>query len=195
MEAVGQSVVLRSLFADAYAERRPRRLAVLGCTTGADLEQVDPGVTEVVVGLDLNPDYLELARRRLSALGSRVHLVRGDVSAAELPGGPFDLVHAALLLEYVEPAALFRRIHRWLAPDGICSVVTQEPTPGLPSVSATKYESLQRLAACMTLRDADEVMRLAGPAGLQLLRRRTVTLPTGKRLVSSIFEKDGESHG
>jgi SAM-dependent methyltransferase len=192
MGAVGQSAVLRVLFADAYAERRPRRLAVLGCTTGADLEQIDPGVTEVVVGLDLNPDYLEIARRRLGALGSRLNLVCGDVSEAELPGGPFDLVHAALLLEYVEPAAFFRRIERWLAPDGICSLVTQEPAPGVPSVSATKYDSLQRLAACMTLRDADEVMRFAGEAGLQPLRRQTVTLPTGKRLVSSIFEKDGE---
>src|SRR5450432_1441858 len=161
MDAVGQSAVLRVLFADAYAERRPRRVAVLGCTTGGDLEQVDPGVTEVVVGIDLNPDYLEIARRRSGALGSGLHLVRGDVLEAELSGGPFDLVHAALLLEYVEPAALFRRIHRWLTPDGICSVVTQEPTAGLPSVSPTEYESLQRLATCMTLRDADEIVHLA----------------------------------
>src|SRR5579862_3696940 len=121
MAAIGQSAVLRDLFSLVYAERRPHRLAVLGCGTGGDLQQVDPTVTEVVVGVDINPDYLEIARGRSSALGPRLHLVCGDVLSAELPPVQFDLVHAALLLEYVDHLSLFRRMYQWLAPDGACS--------------------------------------------------------------------------
>jgi SAM-dependent methyltransferase len=83
MSAVGQSAALRELFSRIYTEQRPRRLAVLGCTNGTDLQAVDVGVTETVVGVDINPRYLESARLRLGALGGRLHLVQGDVLEVE----------------------------------------------------------------------------------------------------------------
>jgi hypothetical protein len=88
MGAIGQSATLRELFSRIYAERKPKRLAVLGCTTGSDLERVDPAVTETVVGVDINLAYLEIARRRLRALGRRLDLVHGDVLHVELPPVP-----------------------------------------------------------------------------------------------------------
>jgi ubiquinone/menaquinone biosynthesis C-methylase UbiE len=189
MNAVGQSAVLRELFAAAYAERRPARLAILGCTTGRDFSHVDPATTELVVGVDVNGDYLERARQRGSALGSRLRLIEGDVLLVDLPAGSFDLVHAALLFEYVEPLALFRRIHRWLSPEGLCSVVTQEPTPDVPAVSRTPYASLQTLHGRMRLRPADELAAVAGHAHLRLRRARAVKLPSGKTLVHSTFDR------
>jgi ubiquinone/menaquinone biosynthesis C-methylase UbiE len=189
MTAVGQSAVLRDLFALVYAERRPARLAVLGCTTGHDLQQVDPALTEVIVGVDINPAYLEVAKGRLSSLGPQLHLVCDDVLAAELPSVPFDLVHAALLLEYVDPLSLFRRIHHWLSPNGACSVITQEPASDVSAVSNTRYESLQILAKRMSLRSAEDVASVADQAGFHLVRKRAVKLPTGKSFVNSIFGK------
>jgi SAM-dependent methyltransferase len=191
MSAVGQSAALRDLFGRVYAEVRPARLAILGCTTGSDLELVDPAMTEVVAGVDLNPDYLDIARARWGALGPRLHLVRGDVLQAELPPGPYDLVHAALLLEYVEPNALLRRIHQWLSPDGTCSLVTQDPAPGVGAVSSTGYESLQSLRHLIALRTAEEVAHLADHAGFRLVSRQAVRWPTGKSLTHSIFAKTG----
>src|SRR5438477_2565689 len=67
MEAAGQSAALRDLFTVVYTERKPFRLAVLGCTTGSDLLQIDPTVTETIVAVDINADYLELAAKRLTA--------------------------------------------------------------------------------------------------------------------------------
>ncbi|HSZ84097.1 MAG TPA: class I SAM-dependent methyltransferase [Polyangia bacterium] len=189
MAAIGQTAVLRDLFSLVYAERRPTRLAVLGCTTGQDLQQVDPALTEVIVGVDINPAYLEAARRRSSSLGPRLHLICDDVLTAKLPRGPFDLVHAALLLEYVDAPSLFRRIYDWLSPNGACSVITQEPVPDVAAVSSTRYESLLRLAGRMSLRSAEEVASLAGLVGFRLVRKRAVRLPTGKILVSSLFDK------
>ncbi len=110
----------------------------------------------------------------------------------DLPTVAFDLIHVALLLEYVDPIALFRRIHRWLDSDGICSVITQEPVAGVSTVTATCYQSLQLLAGRMSLRSAEEVASLAEQTGFHLVRARSAGLPSGKCLVSSIFEK---AHG
>ena len=53
MEAVGQSAALRQLFSSVYRSIKPARLAILGCTTGADFEGVDPAVTAVAAGVSL----------------------------------------------------------------------------------------------------------------------------------------------
>jgi SAM-dependent methyltransferase len=186
MSAVGQTAALRAMFFRVYSERKPRRLAVLGCTTGGDLQLVDPSATEVAVGVDINPAYLEIARGRLTALGERLQLVEGDVLRVDLPRAGFDLVHAALVLEYVDPLLLFKRIAGWLAPGGVCSVVTQSPTPDAPAVGETAFLSLRTLASRMRLRDARQVQTLAGQCGLRLVREHATEV-AGKSLVSSTF--------
>ena len=189
MGAAGQAAVLGDAFSRVYADVRPSHLAVLGCTTGSDLARIDPTVTELAVGVDINPDYLEIARRRLNALGPRLHLILGDVLKVELPPVSFELVHAALLLEYVEPRSFFRRVFQWMSPEGTCSMITQEPTSGVPAVSNTGYDSLRRLSGRMTLRNAEEVVALAADAGLREVSRRSIEVSGGKILVSSTFKK------
>jgi SAM-dependent methyltransferase len=196
MRAVGQDVALREAFARVLAETRPARVAVLGCTTGADLAQLAPQTTELAVGVDLNPDYLSVASERLRPRwGERVHLVCADVATAELPPGPYDLVHAALLLEYVPPDVLFRRAHDWLGPSGMLSLVTQEPVEGLPAVTDAGVESLHALAARMTLRAAAEVAAQAAESGFVVEAQRTVTLASGKKLTSFLLDKARASLG
>jgi SAM-dependent methyltransferase len=187
MREVGQSAALRALFRDVYASRRPRRLAVLGCTTGSDLGLVDPAATELAVGVDVNGEYLAIAAARLAPFGSTVRLVHGDVLTVEIAGGPFDLIHAALLLEYVDPRGLFERVRGWLAPAGVCSVICQEPALDLPAVSATPYESLRVLADHMVLRGEGELTAAATAAGLRLIDRSPVRLPSGKVLSTLVF--------
>src|SRR5690349_5098254 len=84
MDAVGQTAALRQLFSSVYWNSRPSRLLVLGCTTGADFDVIDPTVTEVAAGVDINARYLDVAADRLAAIGRDVHLVCGDVLEVEL---------------------------------------------------------------------------------------------------------------
>ena len=114
---------------------------------------------------------------------------------AELPPVGFDLVHAALLLEYVDPPSLFRRVVDWLSPRGALSLVTQEPAAGAPAVSPTRYTSLQALAGQMTVLSAEEVVGLAARAGLRLVRTRAMMLPTGKSLVKLDLREGGVVSG
>jgi SAM-dependent methyltransferase len=193
MDAVGQSRVLRALFAKIYTERRPTSLAVLGCSTGGDLLTVDDAITHTVVGVDLNADYLAIARerlgRRVTAADARVHLVHDDVSQVDLPAGAFELIHAALLLEYVDPSPLFARISRWLSATGTLSLITQEPREGLPAVSDTGYASLRALSGHMVLRPGAAVAGLARGAGFRLVAHHDADLASGKRLVGLCFQK------
>jgi hypothetical protein len=78
-EGADQLAPLGRIFAELYGESRPERLAILGCATGNGLEQVDPRITSRVVGVDLHPGYLEVARRRFSGLA-------GLVSPSPYPG-------------------------------------------------------------------------------------------------------------
>src|SRR5262249_26275426 len=100
METVGQAAALREAFAYVYESVKPRRLAVLGCTSGADFEMVDSAVTEVATGVDVNPEYLKVAEARSAGLRTRVQYRCADVLSVTLPAASYDLVHAALLLEY-----------------------------------------------------------------------------------------------
>lgn len=77
----------------------------------------------------------------------------------------------------------------WLAEDGICQVVSQEPSADLPAVTATGYDSLNALFGCMMLRTAAEIAEAAAGAGLLLVDREAVTLASGKVLVRSVFAK------
>lgn len=187
METVGQTGALRRLFADIYATVKPVRLAVLGCTTGADFDEVDPAVTQLALGVDINAGYIATAEQRASRLGVNAQFICGDVLNVDLPQ-PFDLIHAALLVEYVDTAALFRRARHWLSGEGVLSVVSQEPMPGVEAVSATKYESLQLLAGHMSLQPAVEIERIGVQEGFALQSRRALEVSRGKFFMHSIFE-------
>lgn len=192
MHAVGQTAALRELFSSVYGRLKPRRLAVLGCTTGADFDAIDSTVTDLAVGVDINAEYLQVAGERLAAAGRNVHLVCGDVLTVELPQAPFDLVHAALLLEYVDPAAAFRRFHEWAAPSGYVSIILQEEIPGIAAVSNTRYDSLQTLASTMSLRSAEQIAAIGAEEGFVCESSRALELPSRKVLVLMLFERARE---
>jgi ubiquinone/menaquinone biosynthesis C-methylase UbiE len=185
MGANGQTAALREIFAQVYGEVRPVCLAILGCTTGGDFASVDPGITAEVVGVDVNAAYLAQASELWAHLGERLTLIHADVLDAALPEHRFDLVHAALILEWVDAPRLLAKIRTLLAAGGVCTLVTQEPVSGVPAVSNTGVVSLQQLAGYITLRTAAEVSTLAAEAGLKVSSQQLVPLPGGKAFTLS----------
>jgi SAM-dependent methyltransferase len=189
MAQVGQADALRKIFARIYAETAPRRVLVLGCTTGQDLALVDSHVTERAVGIDLNREYLEAARIQLARLGTRLDLIHGDVLTVDLGAASFDLIHAALLLEYVDPIALLERIRKWLAVEGVCCIVSQNAVDGVAPVSRTAYESLRRLDGQISLIDRGLVHAAARTAGLEARSANSVNLPGGKSFSVTLVKR------
>lgn len=189
MEATGQLGALRTAFKEIYANVRPRRLAVLGCGTGNGFEHVEPATTDSIVGVDINASYLEVARERFGTWGKRLELIQSDVLDAVLEPAGFDLVHVALLLEYVEPASLLRRVSGWIREGGICSIILQVPSDHHASVSPTGYDSLRPLAASMRLHDPDEINKLASRVDLIRSTSWFVDLSDGKQFSVAMFRR------
>ncbi len=180
---------LARIFGEIVGEVRPPSVALLGCATGNGLEAIEPAVTSRVVGIDLNPEYLALARARHAALGEALDLRCADLLTCALEPAGFALVHAALVFEHLDPAALAARIAGWLAPDGLCSVVLQAAARGEapPLVSRTGFPSLAALSATMRLVSPSELSRLFAAHGLAERRAWQVPLRDGKAFHAAIY--------
>jgi len=136
---------LSRVFGGLLDEFSPESVAVLGVSGGNGLEHIDPGRVKRVVGIDINPAYLDLARSRHGARLPGLELVCGDIASCELPPASFDLVYAALVFEYLEPAAAVGRIADWLKPGGVAAALLQLPSPAHGRVSETPYRSVRML--------------------------------------------------
>jgi SAM-dependent methyltransferase len=178
--SVGQLTYLSAVFAEVLGRCTPRSLAVVGCATGNGFEHVGPGTVRTV-GLDLNPEYLEVARRRFADRLPGLELLQADLSVPGPALGPFDLVHCALVLEYLDPAPAVNRLASWLAPGGVLSVVLQLPMPAHGPVSRTPFRSLESLAPSMRLVDPVQLGEMTLAAGLSCVQSRVDTLPSGKQ--------------
>jgi SAM-dependent methyltransferase len=163
---------------------------VLGCGTGNGLRHVDRAVTKRVVGVDINSAYLEIARKRFGSLGDALELCCFYAEKCAFDPGSFDLVHSALLLEYLDPAPMIEKIASWLAPGGTASFVIQEPGCEDGPVSSTPYASLMSLAGAMRLLSPEVLGRLAGRNGLREAKARQFSLSRGKTFFAAQYVKE-----
>ena len=187
--AVGQLAALNRLFRDVYREQLPARLAVLGCTTGNGFVHIDPAATARVVGVDINPDYIEIARRRYAAVLPGLELYCADLAECDFPAAAFDMVYAALVFEYVDVSALLKKTSGWLGRGGLLAAVLQLEHDAKAPVTATEYASLRLLEPLMRLVPPVEFLAAATQAGLSLVREWEVPLASGKRFWAGILAK------
>jgi predicted TPR repeat methyltransferase len=183
-DGVDQLGPLSALFQEVVLASQPDRILVVGCSTGNGLEHVDPSVTRRVVGVDVNLQHLGIARQRFLHLGHRLELYHSDIADFRSQPQAFDLVHAALVLEYLHPEVLVRRVSEWLAERGTFSVVLQLPggdAPELPS------RALTLIVKAMRLVPPEELVELCETYGMGLRRHREVPLRHGKKFWHGVF--------
>jgi hypothetical protein len=192
-----QLAPLAAIFGEVYAATRPSSLALLGCATGNGLDAVDSTMTRRIVGVDVNAEYLAIARQRHLGLGEALDLRCADLLTCQLDGATFALIHAALIFEHVPPSALVARIAGWLSPAGICSVVLQLPGGDRPApdVSPTGFSSLRALSRSMRLVAAEELRRAFAPHGLVENRAWEVPLRGGKAFHVGLFGRRSDILG
>jgi ubiquinone/menaquinone biosynthesis C-methylase UbiE len=174
---------LAALLGKALAARRPERLLVLGAGGGAGLEHVDPGVTRRIVAVDPNLSYLAVARQRFMRLGPALELLCATAERAALPAASFDLVHAALVLEWTDLREVVARAARWLAPGGAFTAVLDldgslAAAPGTAAARAVAGAARRVLPA--------ELRREAAAAGLAERRAWVVPVAAG-RVFTALF--------
>lgn len=168
---------------------RPRVLDI-GCGTGFLLERLaERGFAGV--GIDLSPESVEHARRRLAEIGAADRLTAVVGSAYEPPAGPFDLIALTDVLEHLEdPRACLAALRARLAPDGLLVISTpnRRSLPGARRWLAEHGLSWIRvsLAPVDNWQTWGDLEGHAASAGLVPVSRRGIFFRPGGRIGSQI---------
>jgi SAM-dependent methyltransferase len=189
---VGQLQVLNDLFRSALAEFRPPSLAVLGCCTGNGFEHISPAITRRIIGVDINPAYLEILTQRFAPRLPQLELVEGDCASPSFHIPPVSMIFAALVFEYVEVEPALHNIARCLLPGGTLVAALQLPGRDSPPVTPTPYTSLAALTPIMKLVDVVAFSKMCLRYELVQVKTQEVPLKHGKALFVGTYRKKGE---
>jgi Methyltransferase domain len=190
---VQQLGALSDLFAEAIGRCRPFSIAVLGIAGGNGLDHIDTSITARVVGLDLNPLYLEAVRQRYSHLpGLELHCV--DLSEQNVQLEPVQFVHAALIFEHAGAGSCFENAMSMIVPGGNLAVVLQLPTESGQTVGASQFSSIQNLKSHFSVISPSWLRESLAVRGFRLIHETTRALPTGKGFWMGLFSAPEAHH-
>lgn len=175
-----QLTFLGDAFKTVLDTYEPRRVAVLGCATGNGFEHVRPDDTELLVGIDINPEYVDVARSRFQDEIPNMQLFCSDITNIELEPRSMDLVWCGLFFEHVDPKLVVAKVFRWMRQGGVLGTVLQLQPESGSSVSDTGIESMKQLEPVSQLIEPKVLTDIAQSAGFLEEVAKTVTLDTGQ---------------
>src|SRR2546430_11653398 len=184
---VAQARLIADICERTLTEYRPRSIAVLGCAGGSGFERISTGITERVVGVDLNPGYIQQARARFKERIPTLELHVGNIESEGVAFPPVELIFAGLVLEYVDVQVVLIRVRRLLTATGILCTVIQLPTPEAAVVTPSPFRSIQALAPFMRLIAPVQLAELAKKCGYQEIASRLVEHRLGKQFQMQAF--------
>ena len=167
------------------APRPGERVLDVACGTGIVARRIVPlvhaaGAAGQVVGLDVSPAMLAVARARAAAEGAQIEWREADAVALPFPAGAFDLVLCQQGLQFVpdRPAAV-REMRRVLAPEGRVAVAAWRDLAFHPVYRALGEALRRRLGtgfeAPFSLGEAGDLRALLEQAGLRRVTVEPVT--------------------
>ncbi len=180
---VEQLTPLAELFQLALAHARPAAVAVLGVAGGNGLDRIDPQVTHRIAGFDINETYLQSVAARFP----HVELHCADLARETVDVPPFDLVHAALILEHAGTGRCLDNALTLIQPGGWLSVVLQLPSDAQAGVAPTPFPSIQTLKDIFQFIDPVWLTNTLAARGLLLESEIRRPLPSGKAFWLGIF--------
>lgn len=183
---VQQLGALSDLFAEVIGRCRPLSVAVLGIAGGNGLDHIDSSITARVVGLDLNPLYLEAVRDRYSHL-SGLELLCVDLSEQRVKFEPVQLVHAALVFEHAGVDCCLDNAMSMIVPGGNLSVVLQLPAESDQTVIGSQFSSIQNLESHFSLISPTWLCESLAGHGFRLIYQTKRPLPASKGFWMGIF--------
>ena len=186
LPSVSQAEMLAKQFAELLAEFSPSSVAVIGCAGGNGLEHVRSESTARVVGVDINPRYIEELSSRYAKRVPNLELYVADVQQP-LPFKPVDFIYAALIFEYVALIPTLRNLKAVCRPNGVLAVLLQLPSRSVAPVSPSPFTSLLFLAPAMHLVSPSDFRASAVELGFVPLSSHQISLPSGKEFVVQVF--------
>jgi ubiquinone/menaquinone biosynthesis C-methylase UbiE len=176
---------LAQLFLEHVGLRTGERVLDVACGTGivARLAAPQVGPSGQVVGVDLNPGMLEVARVQSSRAGVPVEWRQGDTMALPFAPATFDVVLCQQGLQFFpDKVVALREMHRVLVSDGRLGLnVWGVASPYVAALAAAlrRYvnaDAAARILALNALSDPAIVRSFVVEAGFRTVDIRTVTL-------------------
>lgn len=182
LPTVGQADLIAHELEILLRRYSPSSVAIMGCAGGNGFECAACSGVSRLVGVDINPQYIERARERYEGRIPGLELHIADIQACQSLFDPVDLIYAALVLEYVDLDRTMGVLAAHCNSNGVLAVLSQLPHETMAHVSPSPYTSLQLLAPGMRLLSQEELRRQAEHAGFAPLHSRTAIAAGGKRL-------------
>ena len=190
---VGQLSVLADLFRSVVLRHRPASVLIAGVAGGNGLEAIDSSITQRVVGLDINEQYLLAVKRRFPTLPG-LELYACDLTSDRPDVRPVALAHAALLFEHTGLDPALDNVLSLVVPGGVLSVVLQLPSTATSEVAPTRFISLQSVKDRFALIDVNRFQHEMATRGLRLTSYDHRPLPAGKGFWLGVFQRIEASH-
>lgn len=184
--AVGQLSALSAIFREQYNSCRPPSLTIFGICTGNGLEHVDPKVTRIVTGVDVNGAYLKECASRFGKNGYELNLVEADLNLNTVILPPSDLFIANLFLEYVDLQKFLSVVKEFGNEGAIVSVVIQKNNDQ-SFVSKTNIKSVESLSGFHIAIQPEDLQDTMQRNRFELLFSKKYPLPGKKEFLRFDF--------
>ncbi|MEY4729470.1 MAG: hypothetical protein RL020_628 [Pseudomonadota bacterium] len=186
---ITQAQMLASQFESALKRYQPKSVAVFGCAGGNGFERIDRGITQRIVAIDINADYVEICRERFASCFSKLEMLVADVQSPSLNFDPVDLIYAGLIFEYTDAETVIKNASRLLTKNGKLVSVLQLPDSGEKNVSRSAYESLGALEAHMHLVSPKALCDIAEQNRFTQTTSMEITLASTRKFQLQTFQK------
>lgn len=186
MLEVGQAQVLNNLTEEFLKEYKPEYFALIGCSTGNGLEHIDDNITKYVFAIDINPDYLQQTKMRFENKINNITTCCIDLQNEELNLSNIDLAFCGLILEYVDPEILLKKITKILNKNGKIVLVIQK-NKNTSFVTKTKYTSLENLSSIAKEINEKTVTIICEKLHLKLFQKREIKLNEKKSFLVFVY--------
>lgn len=187
-ENVGQLQALNAITKSKLEHLRPISLAILGCATGNGFEHVNNQVTKLVYGIDINQQYLGVARERYANKIDDFRPLLADLNTDEVEVSDIDLTIAALVFEYLDLSVAIPKIKKIMACDGTLIVILQHAVKS-DFVSDTNIESIKSLTSISKTISEFDFSAKAAKYGLIKINNETYNLNEHKAFKILTFRK------
>lgn len=189
MASVGQANFLARVLGDVVDDVQPSSVAVIGCSGGNGFDRLPPDMVQRVVGVDINPDYIEATRKRYGGRFKQLELIGEDVLTSRCLFEPVDLIFAGLVFEYLDHVKGLCSLKRFMKPGGYLSAVLQLPSETISAVSPTPYASLKKLDGFLKFVAPEGFDESANSIGLSTQVSRRLALDSGKTFQEFLFSR------
>ena len=185
---VSQGEMMAGEFSDVVQQFKPDSVAVIGCAGGNGFDRL-PASVRRVVGVDINPTYIESTSNRYREKVNGLELYVADIQAEPLQFEPVDLIYVALVFEYVSVAAALKNLSEVCKPGGHLVALLQQPSAVLQTITPSPYKSIQTLVPLAKLIPSTEMVASASSYGFVIESEKKLTLDSGKEFAVQVYRR------